>query len=100
MRNRIPAARRYQTSFAGPQFSSLSVAQQVQYAVNNQRQLSNYIKGGGLKPMIGEWALAGESRNLRSERPVGVNGGDGTLAVHPCEIRARVRVRRGVGFRI
>ncbi len=53
-------ARRYQTSFAGPQFSSLSVAQQVQYAVNNHRQLASYIKGGGLKPMIGEWALAGE----------------------------------------
>ena len=34
--------------------------QQVQYAQNQKGQLASYIKGGGLKPMIGEWALAGE----------------------------------------
>ena len=58
--------RRYQTSFAGPQFSSLSVQQQVQYAQNQKGQLANYIKGGGLKPMIGEWALAGGTRTVVS----------------------------------
>ena len=51
--------RRYQTDFAGPQFASLSVQQQIQYAANQKGALGRYISGGGLKPLIGEWTLAG-----------------------------------------
>ena len=77
----------YQVSSAGPQFGSFSVAQQIQYAQNQKGALGSYIAKGGLKPLIGEWALAGERivlqrslhktswlecrRVIRSKLPVG-----------------------------
>ena len=56
---------RYQLDWAGPQFNSMSVDQHVQFAMTRQRdQVAGYLKGGGLPPVFGEYALAGVLRAL------------------------------------
>ena len=52
--------RRYQLDWAGPQFKTMSVTQHLMWAQRNGKsQLTAYIEHGGLPPVIGEWALAG-----------------------------------------
>ena len=57
----LPAhARRYQVSFAGSQFNSMTPAQHISYAQVQEAQLyAKYIAKGGNKAVFGEWALAG-----------------------------------------
>ena len=51
---------RYQTSDGGPQFASLTSAEQIKYAQTTQtQQVAKLIKAGGVPPMFGEWAIAG-----------------------------------------
>jgi hypothetical protein len=57
---------RYQVSFAGSQFNSMTAAQHISYALTEEATLyAGYIARGGLPPMFGEWALAGAWPSVR-----------------------------------
>jgi len=59
---RISVTRRYQLSWAGPQFGAFTPQQHIDYANTTQVQrMGSYIAKGGLPAIVGEWALAGPS---------------------------------------
>ena len=51
--------------------------QQIELATNQKAVLAKYIAGGGLKPVIGEWALAGDpargDQHVRAQAPCALN---------------------------
>ncbi len=58
--NAVPQARRYQLSWAGPQFGAFTPQQHIDYANTTQVQrMGSYIGKGGLPAIVGEWSLAG-----------------------------------------